>query len=115
MDRLIVTLSVILFITTWCFLIVLTIDEFKPQHYAKDHTISTEITLSEKTAERFMPLVDARTEEKIKREQTIENTQTEIGDPLQHIPLKDFSNEDGISIDALLELLNIEYDAAPLS
>jgi len=118
MDRLFVGLTVTLFAVTWGFLIYLVIEELQPIYEVKNQYISEEIVLEDKLVDKFVPVVDARTKEKqqeeIKKPTKEPQTDRETTN-LFDLPLHEYSNEDGISIDDLLELLKIEHDAGPVS
>ncbi len=112
MERFILIISSVLFTITWVLLIFITVNQSGPTYVAKSYTKIEETTLQHKTFEPFIPLVDARMQQKEEEEDLeadVENEIQERGRSLEDYPIYDLPNDDdGVSIDDLLDMLDLE-------
>ncbi|RPF55343.1 hypothetical protein [Aquisalibacillus elongatus] len=101
MNRLVIGLTSGLFVITWTFLLILILQPEEPVLKAKTNSISTEIALEDKNASTFYVLVND--------DKLTNNTNQQIEKAIE------YNDGEGVSIDTLLEILEIDEEAAPNS
>ncbi|GEL77163.1 hypothetical protein [Tenuibacillus multivorans] len=107
MERLIVGLSSALFVITWTFLIVLMLQPDDQVYQAKGHSISKEIRVSQKDSSTYYAYVERNTNSEQKETEPIDISNFDEA-------VTDHPTE-GVSIDTLLEMYNLNEEATPNS